>query len=491
MAEDKTELYILKGLIHMPDYAAKYIDKMEEAYFSPAVGRVVRGIKRVWMSHKKCPTNKLLIDVILPKVCKGDEVACEESIDMLQESEFCSLPKGCEEFYDWLVDETKKFIKRSRIELALVKCVELMDQQKMDAAIQEIINANNISFDESLGLDYLDDIEKRMDELRNPTAVIDTGIDKLNRAIGGGWRNKSLTIFGAATNVGKTLILGDISFRLIDQGLNGLYLTLEITENLLANRIDANMSGIPMKDLSYDVDELAERIIRKRRERESLSQEDNSVKPYGRLIIKEYPPATMNSNMLLSLVRELELKRGGFKPDFICVDYIGLMTPNGKSFSDNTYGKLKTVSEELRAIAVKLDLPIFSAVQVNRDGYNSSHVGLENTADSIGIPATADLMITVCRDSEADSSNKMYWYVAKSRFSRNGDQFMLDVDYDHMRVYDAAEDSMEDDTMDEINRVVDSLRERKLNGPKKQTSEAESDVGNNDVPSDSDKKKEE
>jgi hypothetical protein len=345
MAEDKTELYILKGLLHMPDYASKYIDKMEEAYFSPAVGRVIRGIKRVWMAHKKCPTNKMLCDMILPKVCRGDEVACEESIDM---------PSDSGEFYDWLVDETKKFIKRSRIEMALVKCVELMDSNKMDAAVQEIINANNVSFDESLGLDYFEDLEKRMTELRNPASVIDTGIEKLNRAIGGGWRSKSLTIFG--------------------------------------------------------------------------------------------------------------------------VDYIGLMTPNGKSFSDNTYGKLKTVSEELRAIAVKLDVPIFSAVQVNRDGYNSSHVGLENTADSIGIPATADLMITVCRDDESDSSNKMYWYVAKSRFSRNGDQFMLDVDYDHMRVYDSAESSNEDETMKDVNQAVNMFRNRKNTVSENEDSDALSDT---------------
>jgi replicative DNA helicase len=155
-----------------------------------------------------------------------------------------------------------------------------------------------------------------------------------------------------------------------------------------------------------------------------------SGRPYGRLIIKEYPPATMNANQLLALAKDLDIKRNGFKPDFIMVDYLGLMIPNGKAFSDNTYGKLKTVAEELRAVAVKLNVPILSAVQVNRSGYEESEIGLEKTSDSMGIPMTADVMIMVSRTEDLAANNQLYYHVAKSRFSKNGSGFLVSVDYD-------------------------------------------------------------
>ena len=300
-----------------------------------------------------------------------------------------------------------------------------------------------------------------MDYLSTPGEVISTGIPKLDHAIGGGWRPKSLTIIGAATNVGKTLILGDITYRLFDQGLNGLYITLEINENILSNRIDANLADMKMSELAGNVDELHERIMQRKKEKQILHKQDpKRNKNFGRLIIKEYPPATLNSNQILALVRELELKRNKFKPDFIAVDYLGLMVPNGKSFSDNTYGKLKTVSEELRAVGVALGVPIFSAVQVNRDGYNSSHVGLEKTSDSIGIPQTADLMIMVSRDESSDQSNLMYWSIAKSRFSKNGEQFTLEVDYEHMRLL-GDEANSEDQYIENARNIAREFKNRK------------------------------
>jgi replicative DNA helicase len=410
---------------------------MNEDFFTPSVSKIIRGLRRVYLTHKKCPTVRQLIDIIIPKICKDDESQIEECIDTIQEAEYCELPTKTDEFYDWLQDETQRFIKRSTLEHALVKCVELMEKDKIDEAIDLITKANNVSFDDDLGHDYWEDAEERMEFLKNPGTIIDTGLPTLNRAIGGGWRNKSLVVIGAATNVGKTLILGHITHNLVEQGYNGLYITLEINEHILANRIDANMSDIGMSELDDDVDTLMNRILEKKKTRDQLvASEPDRYKPYGRLIIKEYPPSTLNSNQIISFVRELQLKRNNFKPDFICVDYIGLMGPNGKVFSDNTYGKLKTVSEELRAVACMMNIPVFTAVQVNRDGYDSSYVGLSKTADSIGIPQTADLMIMVCRDQEADSSNIMYWNVAKSRTSKNGAQFTTTVDYEHMRIVD-------------------------------------------------------
>ena len=470
-SKDKTELYILKALLKLPDFCDKFIDKMQEDYFSAEVGRIIRGIKRVYMACKTAPSTRQLMDTIIPKVCKGDDEKTEECIDALQEAEFADLPTESDGFYEWIVEETKTFVKRSRLEMGLVHCVELMEKGKLEEAVDIIIKANDVVFDDSLGIDYFDDLEKRMEYLRDPGTVIPTGISKLDHAIGGGWREKSLTIFGAATNVGKTLILGDIAYKMINQGYNGLYITLEINENVLSNRIDANLTDIKMSDLSYDVDELYDRIIQKKQEKDLLHKQDPvNNKPFGRLIVKEYPPGSMNANQLIALVRDLELRRGKFKPDFIAVDYLGLMIPNGKAFSDNTYGKLKTVSEELRAVGCSLGIPIFSAVQVNREGYNSSYVGLEKTSDSLGIPQTADLMIMVTRDDNADDSNLMYWNVAKSRFSKNGEQFTIEVDYEHMRLIG---DDDEDDFGINARELAREFKNRKMssNKEKKETEE--------------------
>jgi len=296
-----------------------------------------------------------------------------------------------------------------------------------------------------------------MEELRNPATVIPSGLTKLDEAIGGGWRNKSLIIFGAATNVGKTLIMGDLTAKLIDRGYNGLYITLEINEHILANRIDANLTETKMSELTDDVDELYRKISSYRSQREEVNKTDPTIPKIGRFIIKEYAPGYLNANAILSLLRELQLKKN-FKPDFIVVDYIGLMIPNGKSFADNTYGRMKTVSEELRAVSSLHKIPVFSAVQLNREGYKNNDVGLEKTSDSMGIPMSADVMIMVTRDEEGDNNNIMKWHVAKSRWSRNGSKFVIHVDYDYMRLSDSRETQQESQTK----ATVEALNEYKL-----------------------------
>jgi hypothetical protein len=216
-----------------------------------------------------------------------------------------------------------------------------------------------------------------------------------------------------------------------------------------------------MKNINSNPDAIMRDLLERKEMAEAAG------KPFGRLIIKEYPPASMSSNQLMALVNDLSVKRNGFKPDFICVDYIGLMVPNGKSFSDNSYGKLKTVAEELRSVAVKLNLPVFSAVQVNRSGYEDSEIGLEKTSDSMGIPMTADIMIMVSRTEDMVQSNQLYYHLAKSRFSKNGSGFLVSVDYDHMRINDlkAPTENSQDRMRDNIKKMK-SNEANKPNGKK-------------------------
>jgi len=450
---DNTELYILKALLSDVAYTAKYLDKLEHKFFEDSVGKVIHVIDRFYAVYNKIPTIDQITQSLLPKYLKNDQERIDECIDSIQQ---CRSLDDVKDFATWVSDETKVFIKRKKLEAAMVDAVHLMEEGKMDEAVSRVMKVTEINFDDNLGIDYFEDLKMRMEELRNPATVIPSGLNKLDEAIGGGWRNKSLIIFGAATNVGKTLIMGDITAKLIDRGYNALYITLEINEHLLANRIDSNLTETKMSDLTSDVDELSRRILAYRSQREEANRTDPTIPPVGRFLIKEYAPGYLNANTILALLRELQLKKN-FKPDFIVVDYIGLMIPNGKSFSDNTYGRMKTVSEELRAVSSLHKIPVFSAVQLNREGYKTNDVGLEKTSDSMGIPMSADVMIMVTRDESGDQNNLMHWTVAKSRWSRNGAKFVIHVDYDYMRLSDARETQQETQSK----ATIDALNEYK------------------------------
>lgn len=442
---NKTELYIIKGLLLLSDYCSKFIEKVQPSSFSPEVAPIVKSIKIYYAKYNKAPTIQVLCDHMLPKAYKGDESLIEYGTDVLVEAR--ELPFSNDNSYDFLVDETKKFIKRSAIEDAIIEAMSLVESGKMDEAVSLITEANAISFDESLGHDYFEDLKDRVLRMKSGEDILLTGMSELDKRIGGGWHKKSLNIFGAETNAGKTLIMSDITLKLLAQGYNGLYVTLEIYEDLLANRIDANLADISLSNLVDDPDLMMSTLMAIKDKR------DSEGNPFGRLIIKYTSPGCMNSNGLLALIRELQLKRNGFKPDFIMVDYIGLLVPNNKSFSDNTYGKLKTVAEELRAVGSTLNVPVFSAVQVNRDAFGSPDIGLENTSDSMGIPMTADVMIMITRDKDADI---MKWFIAKSRFSKNGQSFVVDVVYDKMRL--SCTGDSEVNTEDDLVKVAKSVR---------------------------------
>ena len=420
---DNIQYYILNGLLTIEDYIAKYIEKLEVNHFSVEMQPIIKGIQKFYLKNLKAPSIAILIDRVLPKMVKNDQDLLQTCEDIVQSAMVLEYKKN--DFYDWLKEETNDFIKKERVKEALVKVVDIVNKGNIDDAKRIMDEAYQISFDDSLGLDYFGHLKERMKRLKESEDVIDTGLPTLNNLIGGGWRNKTLTVFGAGTNVGKTLILSDISLRLIRQGLNGLYITLEIYEDGLANRIDANLANIPLSDLEDNVDFLMETIVK---EEEDAKK---NGKPFGRFMIKEYPSG-INCNTILGVIRELKLKHG-FKPDFLVVDYIGLMAPNGRAL-DNTFMDLKKVSVELRALAAMFKIPIFTAQQTNRDSYGEQEIGLESTSESMGIPFTADFMIMCSRTKEMEEENQMYWWLAKSRFSRNNVGFYVNVEYPYMRI---------------------------------------------------------
>lgn len=384
---------------------------------------IIKGIQKFHLKNLRVPTVGILIDRVLPIMIKDDEDLRNKCEDIIQSAMTIEFKKN--DFYDWLKTETNDFIKKQRVMEAMMKVVDKVNNGELEEAKKILDEAYQITFDDNLGLDYFGNLEERINRLKTGSHIISTGMDVLDNAIGGGWRNKTLNVFGAGTNVGKTLILSDISFKLIKQGLNGLYITLEIYEDSLANRIDANLSSIELSELPSSADYLMKRILEEKQNAEQAGH------PFGRLIIKEFPPG-INCNNILSIIRELNLKQG-FKPDFLVIDYIGLMSPNGKA-AENSFTDLKKVSEQVRGLASMLNIPLFTAQQTNRDSYGLSEIGLESTSESMGIPFTADVMIMASRTKDMEEENKMYWFIAKSRFSKNNFGFFVNVEYPFMRI---------------------------------------------------------
>lgn len=422
------EPFIIKELLSNIDFCNRYLDKLESDYFKDNASKIIKCIQKYYSIYFKAPSVSILIKTLIPKLLKNDKQKIDEIESYLQDCISLSYEKDDNQ---WIEDEVKKFIKINKVKKALMKSVEFLEKGDADSAADVVLKASEVDFNDDLGIDYFLDLEKRINEFKADTSIIPTGHPSLDEVIGGGWRPKSLIIFGAPTNGGKTLILGHISFKLIEMGLNGLYITLEINKNILASRIDVNLTNISSSEYRFKLEDIKTIIHQKVKEREEKSKNDPQIKPYGRFIIKEACPNTFNANELLSLIKNLQLKRN-FKPDFICIDYLGLMIPNGKAFSESTYGRLKTITEEVRQIAMVYNIPIFSAVQVNREGYNTPQIGIEKIADSMGIAHTADLAILVSKDPEDDS--KMIWNIAKSRWSKNNEIIEVSVDYDHMRI---------------------------------------------------------
>ncbi|MCS7316931.1 MAG: hypothetical protein NZZ41_01225 [Candidatus Dojkabacteria bacterium] len=454
MSSINIEMFIIKELFSNIIFCSKYIDKLEHDFFNDEGSSIFKCIKKYYGMYFKIPSRNVVIKTLLPKLLKNDSEKIEKCEDYFNE---CLSLEYTEEDLQFIEDEVKNFIKIRKIKKALLKSVEYLEKGDADSAASIVMKASEVSFDDDLGIDYFGDLHKRIEDMKKSDYIIPSGHKIIDEAIGGGWRPKSLIVFAAPTNGGKTLILGHVSYKLIEQGLNGLYITLEINQNILASRIDVNLSNISTSEYIFKLDEVQKIIEEKVKERQEKAKIDSSIKPFGTLIIKESFPNVFNANSLISLLKSLQLKKS-FKPDFICIDYLGLMIPNGKAFSESTYGKLKTVTEEVRQVAMMYNIPIFSAVQVNREGYNSTDIGLEKIADSMGVAHGADLIIMVSKSSDEDERNKMYWKIAKSRWSKNDKIIEVSVDYNHMRI--VTEEEIKQESQQLVSDFIEEFKKK-------------------------------
>ena len=339
---------------------------------------------------------------------------------------------------DWLVETTEKWCKERAIYLALMESVKIADGQdktRTKDAIPSIMSeALGVCFDESVGHDYIQDSDDRYDFYHKKEEKIPFDIEYLNKITKGGLPNKTLNIALAGTGVGKSLFMCHLAGSVLLQGRNVLYITMEMAEEKIAERIDANLLDIPIQQLTSP-------LLTK--EKYSSKLLELTKKTQGKLVIKEYPTASAHVGHFKALLNELSMKKG-FSPDIIFVDYLNICaSARYKGTIVNSYTYVKAIAEELRGLAVESNVPIISATQTTRSGFGNSDPDLTDTSESFGLPATADFMFALISTEELEQQGRILVKQLKNRYNdpTASRKFILGIDRSKMRLYDVADDS--------------------------------------------------
>ena len=423
---ERIEKTTLKNLLYNEDYTRKVLPFLKPEYFEDRSERIVFSeIQKFIDQYNKRPTKETLqIDIGKRKDLNEDEYKrIVELISTLNKEEID---------LDWLVNTTEKFCKDRAVHNAVMDGIHILDgkdKKHTPEAIPEILrDALSVSFDRNVGHDYLSDIERRFDFYHKKENRIPFDLDYFNKVTKGGLPTKTLNVALAGTGVGKTLFMCHQAASALAQNKNVLYITMEMAEERIAERIDANLLNISMEDLHM--------LNRKLFNDKITSLQSKTT---GTLIIKEYPTASAGVNHYRALVNELALKRT-FKPDLIFVDYINICASSRfKPGSNvNSYTYVKAIAEEMRGLAVELDVPIVTATQTTRSGYVSTDIGLEDTSESFGLPATADFMFALISSEELERAGQMLVKQLKNRYNDPtvNRKFIIGVDRARMKLFD-------------------------------------------------------
>ena len=350
----------------------------------------------------------------------------------------------------WLIENTEKFCKDRALFLGIMKSISIIDgkEKELDqGAIPDILTkALQVSFDRNVGHDYIDDSDCRFDYYHRVEDRMPFDLQMLNTITGGGITNKTLNIILAGTGVGKSLAMCHFASAALDQGKNVLYITLEMAEEKIAERIDANLMDVDIQNLN---------TLSKTQFNSAIDKIKSKTR--GRLVVKEYPTAAAHSGHFRALLNELELKKD-FKPDVVYIDYLNICASSrikGLGGSVNTYHMVKAIAEEVRGLAIEFNIPIWSATQVTRGGYNSSDVELTDTSESFGLPATADLMLAMISTEQLEGMNQVMFKQLKNRYNdpTKNKRFVVGIDRAKMRLYDLDE-SAQDDVIPDIHEYT-------------------------------------
>ena len=425
MATERIEETILRNLIHDEEFYRKVVPFLKADYFIELQERVIfEEISDFSTKYDKNPTKEVL------------NINLQNRSDLTDETfqQSLTLIKGYTDEWvdkDWLTDSTEKWCQDRAIYLALMQSIKIADggDSKLDkGAIPTILQeALAVSFDEHIGHDYIEQATDRYDFYHRTEEKIPFDLEKFNYITKGGLPNKTLNVALAGTGVGKSLFMCHMASAALLQGRNVLYITLEMAEEKIAERIDANCLNINIKDLE-DVPQVMFRS----------KIADLQRKTAGKLIIKEYPTASAHSGHFRSLLNDLTLKKS-FKPDIIFIDYLNICASvRYKGAIVNSYTYVKAIAEELRGLACEFDVPIVSATQTTRSGYGNSEVELTDTSESFGLPATADLMFALISTEELEGEGKLLVKQLKNRYNDtvSNKKFVVGIDRSKMKLFD-------------------------------------------------------
>ena len=438
---ERIETTILRNLIFNDEYSKKVLPFIHSEYFENIHEKIIfEETTKFIVKYNNLPTREAINIEAEKRTDITDEIfkQVEEQISILED-----YPADNQ----WLLDTTEKWCRDRAIYLALVESISIADgntEKKTPDAIPSILSdALAVSFDKNVGHDYLQDYEERYESYHRKEDLIPFDLEFFNKITKGGLPNKTLNIALAGTGVGKSLFMCHVASSVLLQGKNVLYITLEMAEEKIAERIDANLLNVDIKQLV----DLPEKMFE--------SKVTNiAKKTQGTLIIKEYPTAAAHSGHFKNLLNELALKKS-FRPDIIFVDYLNICASSRYKANGNvnSYSYIKAIAEELRGLAVEANLPIVSATQTTRSGYGNSDVDLTDTSESFGLPATADLMFALISTEELEDLGQIMVKQLKNRYNDPtvNKRFVIGVDRSKMRLYDCDQSAQHD--------IVDSGQE--------------------------------
>ena len=439
---DNVEFLILRNLLHNEEYVRKVIPFIKADYFENRSQKIVYEEILKFVEEYNKPVTKEILCIETEKrqdITDGDYKEITQLISSLEEA-----PTE----FDWLVSTTEKWCRDRAIYLALMESIQIadgQDEKKNRDAIPTILSdALAVSFDTHVGHDYLQDYEARYESYHKKEDKTEFDLEYFNKITKGGLPNKTLNIALAGTGVGKSLFMCHVAASALLNGKNVLYITLEMAEEKIAERIDANLLNVPIQEISDLPKMMYESKVTK------LSE-----KTQGTLIIKEYPTASAHAGHFRGLLNELAIKKS-FRPDIIFIDYLNICASSryrGNS-TVNSYSYIKAIAEELRGLAVEANVPIVSATQTTRSGYGSSDVELTDTSESFGLPATADFMFALISTDELEELGQIMVKQLKNRYNDPTvyKRFIVGIDRAKMRLYDCeqtAQNDMVDSGQDE------------------------------------------
>jgi len=426
----KIQTTILRNLLTNEEFTRRVIPYLKKEYFEDDHRIVFNTIVGYVGKYNRIPTREALNIELSDSNVREDQI--QAAAALVNE---VSNPEPAD--MEWLLEKTEKWCQDRAVFLSIMKSIEIINGKTdlTSNAIPDILsNALSVSFDQNIGHDYINNSDDRFDFYHRDEARMPFDLEYFNKITKGGLPNKTLNIALAGTGVGKSLFMCHVGASALAQGKNVLYITLEMAEERIAERIDANLMNMPIDQLE-------------KMDKATFDDKISKIakKTVGKLIVKEYPTGSAHTGHFRALLKELKLKKN-FSPDIIFIDYLNICSSarmKGLGGSINTYSLVKSIAEEVRGLAVEFDVPIVSATQTTRSGYSNTDVGLEDTSESFGLPATADLMFALISNEELEGLGQIMVKQLKNRYNdpTSNKRFIVGVDRARMKLYDVEENA--------------------------------------------------